>query len=320
MTEKVNKNRMQELNIKNSEEIIHWHIGNKVRHDVVEKMDYRAHLEKKEFLCKSLKGINIRDIHREAISRGERYRRILDIIIQMLNIPNNSVCADLGAGTATFAALISLQPKVQKVYTVEISEQFTKHIMPITFDYFKVPKEKIVRIVGDFNNLEFEDNSLDFTVETGSFHHSENIATTLSECYRVLRPGGFLLAVERARFNTISKSKKKIILNKELSKEMKKKYGILDGESYTREMWGEHEYTFDEWNRHLKAASFLTKMVVVNTFALFLPILRWVCSVGRSGFEPFYIKTQPYFIKNPLIYYELLSVPIFICIKPYINM
>ena len=320
MTEKINENRYQEVNIKNSEEIIRWHIGDKVRHDVVEKMDYRAHVEKEEFLRKSLKGINFRDIHREAISRGERYRHILDMIIQMLNIPDNSVCADLGAGTATFAALISLQPKVQKVYAVEISEQFTKDIMPITFDYFKVPKEKIVRIVGDFNRLEFKDNSLDFTVETGSFHHSEDIAITLSECYRVLRPGGFLLAVERARFNTISESKKKIILNKELSKEMKKKYGIPDGESYTREMWGEHEYTFDEWNRHLKAAGFLTKMVVVNPFALFLPLLKRICSIGSSGFEPFYIKHQTCLIKNPRIYYELLSIPILICIKPYRKM
>src|SRR3972149_602042 len=320
MTEKVNENKCQEVNIKHTEEIIRWHIGNKVRHDVVKKMDYRAHVEKEEFLRKSLKGINFIDIHREAISRGERYRHILDTIIQMLNIPDSSICADLGAGTATFAALISLQPKVQKVYAVEISEQFTKHIMPITFDYFKVPKEKIVRIVGDFNSLEFEDNSLDFTVETGSFHHSEDIAITLSECYRVGLPGCILLAVERARFKPITESKKKIILNKELSTEMKKKYGILDGESYTLEMWGEHEYTFYEWNRHLKAAGFLTKMVVVNPFALFLPVLRWICSVGSSGFEPFYIKNQTCFIKNPRIYYELLSVPIFICIKPYTKM
>lgn len=313
------KNRCQEVNVKSSEEIIRWDINDKVKHDVIEKMNYRARVEREEFLRESQKGINFRDIHKEAISRGERYRNIIDSIIQVLDIPDTSVCADLGSGTGTFAALVSHQPRVQKVYAVEISEQFTKHIMPITFDYFKANKEKIVRVVGDFNRLEFEDSSLDFTVETGSFHHSEDIATTLSECYRVLKPGGFLLAVERARPNNISALKKKMILEKELNSKLKRKYGIPLGESYTREMWGEHEYTFDEWNRHLKAAGFLTKMAVIKTFATLQPfkfVLKKLCSVGHSSFEPFYIRHTNWFLQHPRIYYELLSIPIFICIKP----
>jgi ubiquinone/menaquinone biosynthesis C-methylase UbiE len=302
-----------------AKDIICWLVGDDVKHDVVKKMNFRANIETEEYHLKKHTGTNIKDIHKEAVSRGEKYNDIIDSVLHAVNIPDGSVCADLGAGTGTFSALISRQQRVKKVYSVEISERFITHVMPTIFNYFEASKEKIVRVVGDFNSLEFEDNTLDFAVEMGSFHHSEVISKTISECYRVLKPGGFLLAVERARPNTISTSRREWMLNRELPGSLKKKYGIPAGQSYTRRMWGEHEYTYDEWSKLFKAAGFSSKMVLIKPFSLMPPfsyLLKKICSVGPSSFEPFYLWPRKSFLWNPFMYRELISMPIFICSKP----
>lgn len=300
------------------DKIMKWSIGNNVKDDVVKMMDHRAVHENEELQTKSKNGISIKDIHKESVLRGEKYKQIIYAIIRAMGVPEDSVCADLGSGTGTCAALVSQLPNVKNVYAVEVSEQSVVQVMPAVFDYFKASKEKIIKVVGDFNRLELEDSSLDFAIEMGSFHHSEDIARTIAECYRVLKPGGFLLSIERARPNFTTEAKKIKLLDKQLSNQMKSKYGIPQQNNYTRRMWGEHEYTYRDWDKLFRNGGFTNKMVLVNSFFKWPPfrfILKKTCSVEPSAFESYY----PYFRNDtPLpisIIYDLLTMPIFICIK-----
>ena len=71
--------------------------------------------------------------------------------------------------------------------------------MPRVFSEISERPEKILRVVGDFNDLKFEDNTLDFVVELGAFHHSEKVQKTFCEAYRVLKPGGWFIGIERSQ-------------------------------------------------------------------------------------------------------------------------
>jgi ubiquinone/menaquinone biosynthesis C-methylase UbiE len=300
-------------------EIIRWSIGSNIKYDVIKKMNYRAIQEKEELIRKGNNAVSIKEIHKESVSRGEKYRTLIQSVIEAMDIPNNSICADLGSGTGTCAALVSLQPRVKSVYAVEISEQSIIQVMPEVFDYFNAGKEKIIGVVGDFNKLEFEDNYLDFAIEMGSFHHSEDISKTISECFRVLKPSGFLLAIERARPNSTSNTKINYMLDKQLSSEMKEKYGIPQEESYTRRMWGEHEYTFNEWDKYFKEGGFENKIVLVHSFLKLSPfrfLLKKICSVDSSAFQAFYLHHTKDISRSFSLCYDLLTMPVFICIKP----
>ena len=44
--------------------------------------------------------------------------------------------------------------------------------------------------LGNVHNLQFDDNSFDFVIQNGVFHHLEDEASAYKEAYRVLKPGG----------------------------------------------------------------------------------------------------------------------------------
>lgn len=52
---------------------------------------------------------------------------------------------------------------------------------------------------GDGNRLEFEDETFDMVISTGSLHAWKDPVRVLDECYRVLKPGGKALIYDPAR-------------------------------------------------------------------------------------------------------------------------
>lgn len=48
-------------------------------------------------------------------------------------------------------------------------------------------------VKGDMNNMPFDSESFDVVYSYASMHHTEDLKKTLSECYRVLKPGGHLI-------------------------------------------------------------------------------------------------------------------------------
>jgi len=59
----------------------------------------------------------------------------------------------------------------------------------------KADKKKMVRVVGDFYNLNFKDKSFDMVVVDAALHHIDNMNHVLSEIKRVLKDGGMIVAI-----------------------------------------------------------------------------------------------------------------------------
>ena len=162
--------------------------------------------------------------------------------------------ADLGSGSGLCTAIISQIPPVERIYAVDYSEDLVEFTMLRVFEVFKADTEKIIRVIGDFNNLQLPDGSLDFVVELGGFHHSEDLGRTLQEMYRVLRRGGVAVLIEKANADSLSDAEISSLLDRQLSAKQKELYGLP--ENYTRRMYGIHEYRYSEWIHMLKEHGF----------------------------------------------------------------
>lgn len=104
--------------------------------------------------------------------------------------------------------------------------------------------------------LEQPDGSLSVILGMDAFHHSEDLDITLKECYRVLKKGGTLIAVDRAWPDRYTREELEAKLDVELNDNLKRKYNIPVGESFTRRDFGEHEYTLKEWHEFFSRNGF----------------------------------------------------------------
>jgi len=108
-------------------------------------------------------------------------------------------------------------------------------------------KNKIDSVIGDFNDLKLENNSLDFILDFDSIHHSDDFDLTFKEISRVLKKDGILLCFDRGQPNYISKKHIDYLLNIEYNDQYKIENGIKLTERFTRTMNGEHEPYLNDW-------------------------------------------------------------------------
>ena len=80
-------------------------------------------------------------------------------------------------------------------------------------EILKEKEDKVISVVGDFDNLELSDNLVDFAVSWDSMHHSTDPIKTLQECKRVLRKNGILIIVDRGHNNSTPDSEIQRMLN-----------------------------------------------------------------------------------------------------------
>jgi SAM-dependent methyltransferase len=166
--------------------------------------------------------------------------------------------ADLGSGTGLMAGVLSRREPIRRVHAVEYSRNYVANIMPLVFRQVGARPERIVRVVGDYNELRLEDASLDFVFELEAYHHSESIERTVAEAYRVLKPGGVFVGLERSHPDRTSLAKLQAFLDRQLTDKQKRRYGFDPSRSVTRREWGEHEYRVREWKGFFDMAGFVT--------------------------------------------------------------
>lgn len=111
---------------------------------------------------------------------------------------------EIGAGTAWCSALLSKKEYVDKVYSVEFDLFAIENIIPKVLDAFNAKNEKITLVLGSYDDIKLEDNSLDFIFGMGAMHHSQNLYKTYSELFRVLKPGGTILISDPAYTNSLT--------------------------------------------------------------------------------------------------------------------
>ena len=241
-------------------------------------------------------GRSLKDIHSETLRDYDEIKSLILGAVGFLRrhkFPFSGEALDLGSGTGIGATIISDLPELSRIYAVEYAENFVRNIMPIVFSDFKADSKKIVRVVGDFNQLKIEDNDLSLILEIDSLHHSEDLPITLKECHRVLKPGGVIVSIDRAWPDSMTRAELDSKLEVEYSDKQKKIFGIPPGQSYTRRDNGEHEYTIAEWLKFYEDASFevyLFSQVHLPTFnSLLIKILpgfklSWILAYWLSKF------------------------------------
>ena len=174
---------------------------------------------------------------------------------------------DLGGGIGCISSTLARRNAVDKIYCVELVEDAVKLCHTIVKqEILKEEKHKVISVIGDYDNLELEDNSIDFTVSWDSMHHSIDPIKTFKECKRVLKKNGVFIIVDRAHNNSTSDSEIERMLNITYDQEFLAKNYRPKDTILTRRQNGEHEYRFFEWKKFFKESGFdLIDSVVIKT-------------------------------------------------------
>lgn len=108
-----------------------------------------------------------------------------DVLAELEKEPFDKLL-DCGCGTGPMLTL--LNEKYPEKYLTGID------LTPKMIEVAKSKKMKNVElVVGDCENLPFEENSFDAVICCQSFHHYPNVQNFFNSVYRVLRPGGRLV-------------------------------------------------------------------------------------------------------------------------------
>ena len=166
-------------------------------------------------------------------------------------------CLEVGGGCGFFSALLARIPDVEEVYSVEVSEQLVTQLMPkVTHEIAAGSASKIIGCVGDFDHLDVHDASVDCIFDFFSLHHSPDITRTFRELRRVLKPGGLVVCLDKARSNSLTTVELDALLDREYAVDAKANMGIPAHIHHTRRMNGEKEYRLDDWRDAFIAAGF----------------------------------------------------------------
>ena len=169
----------------------------------------------------------------------------------------SGVGLELGSGPAPFSAVLARRLIIEKMYAVELCRPLVEILMPQLAVAVAGPAaDKIVGCVGEFDNLELPDDSVDFMIDFFSLHHSPHPNKTLKECRRVLKSDGVMICFDKARPNHLTITDLDNLLDKEYEDEFKKRMGIPLDKKFTRRQNGENEYRLKDWQDFFAGAGF----------------------------------------------------------------
>lgn len=165
---------------------------------------------------------------------------------------------ELGAGTALLSTALALRPEIERIYAVEVVPEMVELIQKRVVESLLPPaaQAKVCRTRGSFDHLELPDGSADFLLELASWHHSDDLAGSLAEAARVLKPGGVVLAFDRIQPDSLTDTGVEKLLDRVYERHFLERMGYPPGITLTRRMNGEHEYRKREWLAAFAAAGF----------------------------------------------------------------
>jgi SAM-dependent methyltransferase len=103
---------------------------------------------------------------------------------------------DAGAGTCWLTARVSLLPRVERVFALDLSDRFLTTVGARVMKVLGADLTKVTFVESDFNAIPLANESLDCAFLFGAIHHSLSPIKTLQEIGRCLRPGASLLILE----------------------------------------------------------------------------------------------------------------------------
>lgn len=171
---------------------------------------------------------------------------------------------DVGGGVGLVSSIIANKKDVEKIYCVEIVKNTVIKCQPIVKKkILKSREDKVISVLGSFDNIELNKSSVDFLIAWDSLHHSSNIIKTLKELKKVLKKGGKFIIVDRGHDNQTPEFEINRMRNVVYSKEFLKSNFLPANKIMTRKMNGEREYRYKDWESFFKKTGFKVKKRVI---------------------------------------------------------
>jgi SAM-dependent methyltransferase len=164
---------------------------------------------------------------------------------------------EVGAGVAVFSAMVARRfPEAEAIHAVEAVPEVVELLQPkVVAAVAGERAARVIPVIGSFDDIRLPDGTADFAIEVGSLHHSHDLGRTLAEVSRVLKPGGWVVALDRAHHDGLSEEQRRFMLEVRYSPEWLAANGFPPGPLSRREN-GEHEYRLSEWRAAFAAAGF----------------------------------------------------------------
>jgi ubiquinone/menaquinone biosynthesis C-methylase UbiE len=125
----------------------------------------------------------------------ERAAQVAPYLTKRFDLQFRGRILEISAGAAWLSAELSKLPGVVEIVATDASGKRLKEEAPRVFARLGAIEHKITRMRGDPHKLDFPDNHFDFVVCAAVLNHTVNIAEALREARRVLKPGGWFVAV-----------------------------------------------------------------------------------------------------------------------------
>ena len=171
---------------------------------------------------------------------------------------------DLGGGVGSVSSVVALSQLVDNIICLEITRNCVIKCHPIVISKILGDRRsKVSSVIGDFDNLNLEDKSLDFAIAWDAMHHSIDIVKTLKEVRRVIKDDGYFLIIDRGHNNATSQKELDRMLSVQYSREFLIDNFLPEDKILTRRDNGEHEYRYSEWREFFALSEFSIDEVLI---------------------------------------------------------
>jgi SAM-dependent methyltransferase len=247
----------------------------------------------------------------EAMLRGQSLppykvlRQVLELLRSKRVLPPiEGVGIELGAGLALLSvALIQRddQNLIEGIFALEAVKPFaSKGIQRTSAEILGPQRFKIMPCYGVFEEILLADCTLDFACQIESLHHAEDLEIALKEVSRVLRPGAYLISIDRSWIDSVPTKVLDEMLDHEYSKQWLDAKKFNSESTFTRRDNGEHEYRDKDWKRAFERSGFTLVMEkhLHPDFKLWNAIKRLLGLLAISNLVGIKVKARPGTLRN----------------------
>lgn len=174
----------------------------------------------------------------------KEHQKFTEEICKKIGVKLKGNGIEIGSGPGILSnSILNTFDSVKKIYLLDMVPEVYNLMKKVALKNIN----KLECVIGSFDDLKFEDESLDFVLDFDSIHHSTDFDLTFKEISRVLKPNGILLCFDRAQPNYISKKQINYMLNLEYTDNYKRENDIELNTRFTRRMNGETEPSLKLW-------------------------------------------------------------------------
>jgi len=154
--------------------------------DALRKMEVEVH--------EALHGSRAEQVDLQVLFKNPRLK-LFPVMEQIIGSSIRGKVLDIGCGSGFSSAWLAKYREVETIHALEVTRSAVERLIPEVLSQAEIPEGKVVPTLGSFNAIPRTDE-FDFIVSFGAIHHSASLLTTLRECYKALRPGGYMLCQE----------------------------------------------------------------------------------------------------------------------------